>query len=176
MLTSRPPSRRRLGRRGPLAVAVGASALLVTACARPVPVPAAPAAADPRCAEIVLALPEVLAEMPRRTTTSQATVAWGDPANPVVLRCGVEPPAPSTDQCVTAGNESAAVDWLAVPGEEDADGSAPWTFTTYGRSPAVEVHVPAEVTATRSTSFLLDLGPAVSRVEQTRSCIGLGDV
>jgi hypothetical protein len=152
------------------------SVLVAAGCAQPVPVAAAPAAADPRCATVMLGLPERLGDMPRLTTSSQATVAWGARADPVVLRCGVDPPGPSTDQCVTADDGRTAVDWLAVPGEEDADGSAPWTFTTYGRSPAVEVHVPAAVTATRSTSFLVELGPAVSRVEQTRSCVGIGDL
>ena len=61
------------------------------------------------------------------------------------------------------------MDWVSV---EDESG---WTFTTYGREPAVEVFVPASVAAERSTSFLLDLGPAVSHVEATRSCIGLAD-
>lgn len=153
-----------------LVVAAG----LVTAvagCSVAVPVEVAPQAADPRCADVVLALPDVLDGMPRHRTTSQATVAWGDPADPVVLRCGVETPPPTTDRCVTAEDGRAAVDWVAVPGEEDADGAAPWTFTTYGRTPAVEVTVPASVVGTGSTSFLLDLGPAVATVEQVRACL-----
>ena len=156
----------------------GVGALLVllagsplAACASPVGVDAAPHAADPVCAEVVLALPRELAGMPRLTTTSQATVAWGDRDAPVVLRCGVEPPGPSTDPCVSADDGSVAVDWLAVEGPPGADGAADWTFTTYGRDPAVEVLVPAAVAASRSTSFLIDLGPAVARVEQTRSCL-----
>jgi hypothetical protein len=137
-----------------------------------VPVPAAPYAADPRCAEIVLALPDELEGLPRLRTTSQATVAWGDPAAPVVLRCGVEPPAPTTDACVTADDGAGtAVDWVTRTGPEQPDGGAEWTFTTYGREPAVEVVVPAAVTAGRSTSFVLDLGPAVSRVDQVRRCL-----
>lgn len=145
-------------------------------CSQPVPVPVAPYAGDPLCADVVLALPQELADLPRRQTSSQATVAWGEPGDPVVLRCGVEPPGPSDAQCVTADDGFVAVDWLAVPGEEDADGDAPWTFITYGRDPAVEVSVPASVTAARSTSFLIDLGPAIAQVEQTRRCLGVGDV
>jgi hypothetical protein len=72
---------------------------------------------------------------------------------------------------VTADDGTTRVDWVAVPGEEDEAGSAPWRFTTYGRSPAVEVVVPAAVTSSRSTSFLLELGPALSRVEATRTCL-----
>lgn len=149
------------------------AALVVAAlagCATPVPVAAAPYAADPLCAEIVLALPAELAGMPKVTAGAQATAAWGDRRDPVVLRCGVEPPPPTTDPCVTADDGDHAVDWVAVAGPE-VDGAADWTFTTYGRSPAVEVHVPASVTAQHSTSFLIDLGPAIARVEQTRFCL-----
>lgn len=129
-------------------------------------VPVAPHAADPLCADVVLALPQDLGAMPRLRTGSQATVAWGEESDPVVLRCGVEPPGPTTDPCVTADDGAASVDWVSV---EDSDGT--WTFTTYGRSPAVEVVVPASVAAASSTSFLLDLGPAVARVAQTRACL-----
>lgn len=158
-------------RTGVGALLVPLAGSLLAACASPVGVDAAPHAADPLCAEVVLALPRELAGMPRLTTSSQATVAWGDRDAPVVLRCGVEPPAPSTDPCVSADDGAVAVDWLAVEGTPDADGAADWTFTTYGRDPAVEVLVPAEVAASRSTSFLIDLGPAVARVEQIRSCL-----
>ncbi|WP_250444539.1 DUF3515 family protein, partial [Actinotalea sp. C106] len=139
-------------------------------CATPVTVPVAPAAADPLCAEVVLALPADLEGLERLRTGSQATVAWGDRSSPVVLRCGVEPLGPTTDQCVAADDGSTSVDWVAVSGPEDAEGGADWLFTTYGREPAVEVSVPAEVTSERSTSFLLDLGPAIEQVEQTRFC------
>ena len=37
--------------------------------------------------------------------------------------------------------------------------------------PAVEVVVPTAVTSERSTSFLVDLGAAVSRTEQVRECL-----
>ena len=154
------------------AAALGTTlALGLTGCSSAVVVDVAPHAADPVCASIVLALPDTLDDLPHLGTTSQATVAWGDPTDPVVLRCGVEPPGPTTDQCVTASDETTSVDWIAVSGPADENGAADWTFTTYGRSPAVEVLVPASVTSTRSTSFLLELGPAVSQVEQTRRCL-----
>lgn len=152
-------------------VVVVAALLGTAACTSPVSVPAAPDAANPLCAEVVLALPRELDGMPRLDTGSQATTAWGDRSDPVVLRCGVTPPAPSPDPCVTADDGTVSVDWVAVEGEPGVDGAASWTFTTYGRDPAVEVAVPASVTSSRSTSFLIDLGPAVSRVEQTRSCL-----
>jgi hypothetical protein len=142
---------------------------LLAGCTGAVPVEVAPYAADPLCAEVVLALPRDLGGLARLGTTSQATVAWGDPADPVVLRCGVEPPGPTTDRCVNADDGETSVDWITVPGDEREDGS--WLFTTYGRVPAVEVVVPASVTETSSTSFVLDLGPAVAKVEQTRACL-----
>lgn len=153
-------------------MSVGALATtLLAGCSSPVTVPPAPGAADPACAEVILALPQELDGMPRLRTGAQATAAWGDRGAPVVLRCGVDPPGPTTDPCLTADDGATAVDWVAAEGPPDADGATSWTFTTYGRSPAVEVHLPASVAATRSSSFLLELGPAVSRVEQTRSCV-----
>jgi hypothetical protein len=71
-----------------------------------------------------------------------------------------------------ADGASAAPSTAATPGEEPTTGAdADWTFVTYGRDPAVEVHVPATVVAERSASFLDALGVAVSRVEATRSCL-----
>ncbi len=143
----------------------------LTGCSSAVVVKVAPHAADPVCASVVLALPQALDDLERLRTTSQATVAWGDPTSPVVLRCGVEPPGPTTDKCITAADDKSSVDWVAVAGPADENGAADWTFTTYGRSPAVEVQVPASVTSTRSTSFLLELGPAIDQVTQTRHCL-----
>ena len=57
--------------------------------------------------------------------------AWGDPA--VVARCGVTPLGPTTLDCI----EVSGVDWVAEPLSDGV------RFTTYGRSPAVEVLVPA---------------------------------
>ncbi len=152
---------------------VAAVVLLVplAGCAVRVPVAPAPYAGDPVCAEVVLALPLELGDLERLRTDSQASVAWGDPTHPIVLRCGVEPPGPSTDQCVTAEDDRSSVDWVAVPGEADETGASDWTFTTYGRSPAIEVFVPAEVTESRSTSFLVELGPAIEQVRATRHCV-----
>jgi hypothetical protein len=159
---------------------------LLAGCAQAVGVAAAPDAVNPDCARVVLALPETLGDdLEQRRTTSQATSAWGTPSDPVTLRCGVEVPGPTTEQCVTmetAGGSS--IDWLVRADAEPADGagsaaddlatdpgSSDWTFVTYGRDPAVEVHVPASVVAERSTSFLDALSTAVSQVEATRSCL-----
>jgi len=121
---------------------------------------------------VVLALPERLADSERLDTSSQATAAWGDPAAPIVLRCGVDPLPPTTDKCVTATDAAGvSVDWVAVEGPADAGGAARWTFTTYGREPAVEVTVPKQVTSGGSTSFLVDLGNAIQKTARLRSCL-----
>lgn len=62
---------------------------------------------------------------------SDSVRAWGDP--PVIARCGAEPLPPTTDPCVSVDG----VDWVGV---ELSDGRR---FTTYGRSPALEVLVPS---------------------------------
>lgn len=165
-----------------LAVAV----LAVAGCASSVGVPAAPEAQDPDCARVILALPQSLGDgLERRQTTSQATAAWGTGDQVVVLRCGVEPPGPTTEQCVTMETASgAAVDWLVraestpagdpTPAATDPaldPGGSDWTFLTYGRDPAIEVQVPAAVVSERSTTFLDALVPAVSQIAADRSCV-----
>ncbi|WP_255372150.1 DUF3515 family protein [Cellulosimicrobium sp. CUA-896] len=143
-----------------------------TGCAPRIGVPVADDAADPLCAEVVLALPDALGEdLPQVGTTSQATAAWGAPGAAVTLRCGVEVPGPTTDLCQSVGTGSGTVDWLVV---EDGEGT--WTFTTYGRDPAVQVVVPPAVSANHSTSFVADLGPAVQSVPQTRRCLDVADL
>ncbi len=166
-------------------------ALLVGGCASAVPVDPAAHATDPACAALILATPDSLGDgLHRRRTTAQATTAWGGPA--IVLRCGVEPPGPTTERCVTVSSgQGPSIDWLVV--QDDASGgtttptapatplptAAPtgagagdWTFTTYGRVPAVEVHVPAAVAAARSTTFLDGLALAIAtHTQQQRSCL-----
>ena len=154
-------------RRRPLLTASLAGVVALGGCAVTIPVEVAPDATEPVCASVVLAMPDSLgAGLPQRDTTAQATTAWGDPAAPVVLRCGVEPLGPTTEHCQTVETPGgASVDWVVVEGEDG------WTFTTYGREPAVELHVPATVAAERSTAFVDQLGPAVALTEQVRSCV-----
>lgn len=140
-------------------------------CSAAVTVPPAPDAAHPVCAEVVLALPARLGDLERLESGTQAAAMWGERTDPVVLRCGVTPPGPTTEQCVQADDGAVSVDWIAVPSDEQPDGTADWVFTTYGRTPTVEVRVPASVASSRSTSFLVDLGRAVSLVEQERACL-----
>lgn len=89
----------------------------------------------------------------RETAVDSVTVAaWGDPA--IIARCGAVPPGPTTLQCL----DVAGVDWIV---QELDDGVS---FTTYGRTPAVEVLVPA---AYPSPPLLLPaFAPAVETIEQ----------
>lgn len=57
--------------------------------------------------------------------------AWGDPA--VIARCGLAAIGPTTDPCL----DVSGIDWVA---HQLTDGVR---FTTYGRSPAIEVLVPS---------------------------------
>lgn len=136
----------------------------VSACSPIVDVDAAPDAANPECAEVMIALPEQLAGNDLRETNSQATAAWGDPSQ-VVLRCGVDSPGPTTDPCASVND----VDWV-IRESPDTD---IWTATTYGRAPAVEVLFNPDEVA--SSTVLVDLGTSVSRVEQTEQCLSLDD-
>ncbi|MEZ0449582.1 DUF3515 family protein [Cellulomonas sp. ICMP 17802] len=151
-----------------LAVVSAAGVAVLAGCASTVPAQVAPHATDPVCASVVLAVPDSLGDgLPQHDTTAQATTAWGDPSAPLVLRCGVEPPGPTTDHCQTVETPGGpSIDWVVVEG---ADGD--WTFTTYGRVPAVELHVPAAVARERSTAFVDQLGPAVALTAQERSCL-----
>lgn len=144
--------------------AVAAGALVgaaLTACSRgEIAVAPAPMAADPACARVVEGLPEDLAGVIRQPIPAEAegsAAAWGNPA--IVARCGVNPPPPSTDACLAVDD----VDWVV---QELSDGAA---FTTYGRSPALEVLVPA--TYGQGASVVAQLGDVARELPSTgRSC------
>jgi hypothetical protein len=120
-----------------IALLLAAVAALVTVGvvvlrSRPVDVAVPPAGSDPACAQMAERLPQRLLSQERVTTSSSspAVAAWGDPA--IIWRCGVTPPAPTTKECVAVNG----VDWVVDPLD---DGTG---FTTYGRTPAVQVLVP----------------------------------
>lgn len=154
------------------------AAIVATAsCAAPVTLDPAPFASDPQCAEVLRDLPAELAGAERRSTTTQASRAWGEP--PIHLRCGVDPPGPTTERCITVTTAAGlGIDWV-VAEFDDADGATgrgQFAFTTYGRAPAIEVVVPVEYAGSDATALLLDLAPAVSQIEQSRRCIGFDDL
>jgi hypothetical protein len=131
-----------------------ATLVLLAGCSDAVKTTVPADAADPACSQVVSALPKTLLKQSRRDTDpkSPALAAWGDPA--IILRCGVPPPGPTTDQC-TAVN---GIDWVAQP---LTDGYA---FTTYGRTPAVQVLVPKHYAP--ETFALTGLSAAVGRIAQ----------
>ncbi|MGG5751825.1 DUF3515 domain-containing protein [Zafaria sp. Z1313] len=144
--------------RKPTAVAaLCAAAALLTACSVPLDVESAENANDPRCADMMVVLPDELAGHSQRPTNSQATSAWGDPSH-VVLRCGVPIPGPTTDPCVSVNG----VDWVA------REGDPAWTLTTYGREPATEVLF--DPTAVASSTVLAELAAAAGRIPADREC------
>ncbi|SEJ00143.1 DUF3515 family protein [Demequina mangrovi] len=128
----------------------------LAACASPVPVDAAPYAADPDCARVMLAVPDVLGGLEYHETTSQATATWGDEF-PLVMRCGVEPPGPSTEQCLSIEGTGGTVDWLVIDEDER------WRAVSFGRSPAVELLVPKERAQDAVGDVLAEASAAVSR-------------
>jgi len=90
---------------------------------------------------------------PQPTSSSSAAVrAWGDPA--IIARCGLPPIGPTTDPCI----DVSGIDWVA---HRLTDGVR---FTTYGRSPAIEVLVPS---AYKPEPLLLPaFGEAASAIPQ----------
>jgi len=140
--------------------------LVLTGCAQAVALDPADDAADPACAEVSVRLPELVSDLPSRETNAQATGAWGETTSGVILRCGVPSPDPTaTLPCVTVDG----IDWL----RDDTD--APYfVFTTYGRSPAVEVVVDSETASARAA--LTDLSGAVGTLPSDGGeCVALED-
>ncbi|MDT0186359.1 DUF3515 family protein [Microbacterium sp. ARD31] len=142
----------------PVLVVVAALTAGLASCSSSVAMEPADAADDPACADVTVRLPADVDGQPRRWTDAQATGAWGDPAA-VLLTCGIAPPGPTTDRCITIGG----VDWLV-----DESESPRFRLTTYGRTPAVEVYLDNEVV---SPNEVLDaVSIAVGTLPQTGAC------
>lgn len=136
---------------------------LLSGCQSTVVIEPAPHATSAACADVMIRLPDAIGEFPNRKTSAQATDAWGDPTA-VVLRCGMEPPAPTTDPCVQVDG----VDWISL--EENADS---WRFLSYGRTPAVEVLV--DPTRVSGANVLTAVSGAVSTLDKTGACVSAKD-
>lgn len=153
-------------------VPVLAGAAVLTAalsgCATTVSMKAAADAGDPACAAVSVRLPDTLAGEPRRWTDAQATGAWGSPAS-VLLTCGVDVPGPSTLRCETVEG----VDWLVDESRADDD---LYTFTTFGREPAVSVFLDY-ASGVGSADALRALSPMLARelAPNGRACTVPGD-
>ncbi|SMH35310.1 Protein of unknown function [Rathayibacter oskolensis] len=142
-----------------------AAVLLLSGCSATVALEPAADATDVACAEVSVRLPDVVAEQPERETNAQGTAAWGTPSA-VILHCGVEPPGPTTDLCVSVSG----VDWVIDETRADED---IYTLTTYGREPAVEVTV--DQSRASGTSAVVDLANAVSYLPKTGECTDVSD-
>ncbi|MFZ4842121.1 DUF3515 domain-containing protein [Mycetocola saprophilus] len=151
-------------------IAVGVAALTLTGCVQEVPMEPAADANNPHCADITVTLPDKLAGLDKRRTNAQATGAWGDPAA-VLLHCGVTPPGPTTDRCVTVDG----VDWVFDDSQEKEE---LFRFTTYGRVPAVEVFISSnpDKGGVSGTAVLSDLGSSVGRLPQVSKCLNVSEV
>lgn len=147
--------------------------LTLSACGT-VKVPPGPAASDPTCADVMIAVPPTLLELERTETSSQATAAWGSGDDTIVMRCGVTPPAPSTDMCTTLEDaDGVQVDWIV----KQEEGEEIVQYTTYGREPAIDLTVPRSVAPDQPSAAALDLGQLITRhIEATARCIGPGDL
>jgi len=103
----------------------------------------------------MLGIPDELGGLSLRDTSSQATAAYGDEAM-IIVRCGVEPPGPSSERCVAIETASASQDWLVTETDDT------WIAVAFGRSPATEVTIP-KIRADQAVGELLaQLSPAVS--------------
>ncbi|MBF4560689.1 DUF3515 family protein [Microbacterium sp. VKM Ac-2870] len=141
-----------------LAMAVGI-ALGTAGCSSTVSMTPAKGANDPACAAVISRLPATVDGQQRRWTDAQATGAWGSPAS-VLLTCGLDAPGPSTLVCQTVDG----IDWLMD------DTQAPkYRFTSFGRTPAVQVYLDYDVVGGRDV--LSALSSAVQQLPTDgRSC------
>ncbi len=163
-------------------VIAASAALALAGCAGSVHLGPGPYAPDPGCGRVIQALPSRISELSEVSTTAQSTVAWGTAGAAVTLRCGVEPPPPTDDRCIgVMGGDGVQIDWINPEAGSDlepetarVEGGA-WAFITYGRTPAIEVVVPATV-AMEPADVLVAIGSAVNLAPADRACVSFTDV
>ena len=141
-----------------LITAAALSLAFLTGCAPTVVLDPAADANNPECAEIIVRLPDALADQPKRTVNAQSTAAWGEPVA-VILRCGLEPVDISPLPCVSASD----IDWLI-----DNSNAPSFRFISYARFPATEVIVDSNKVA--GVTVLEQLAGAVGVLEPTKRC------
>jgi hypothetical protein len=142
-------------RRPHLTVLAGAVLVLAGCSSAPGP---APRAAEPACTKALEAAPPKVLDQGRGTLGIRGALAWGDPE--ILLRCGLDPLAPTTAQCLTVNDH----DWVVA--DPDAD---PLVFTSFGTDPAVEARVPRSYP--QPTGALVDLAPVAAALPSNgRTC------
>jgi hypothetical protein len=146
----RRPSKRGLAAIGLVggAAAVTAAVVAQRSTSPAVRVEPAARADDPACARI--------AGHERDDTSTPGVAVWGD--GTVVLRCGLEPPARTTDPCFGVNG----VDWVFRESRSAEQGRK--ILITYGRNPAVEAFVSDRIT--EIDSVLVSLSDVVKPIER----------
>lgn len=117
------------------------------------------------CRQLLDALPETVADQPRREISPEEALgaAWGDPA--ITLVCGVGTPAGFDDVAVCTSVNG--VDWY-LP-EEQLEEGGDLTMTAVKRAVYVEVRLPEDYFPPATT--LADLAPAITAtVPATGTC------
>jgi hypothetical protein len=151
------------------AVVCSLALLLPAGCSDTVSVNAPPlTGADARgCRALMKALPDSIADQPRRKVADEGGygAAWGDP--PIVLRCGVPKPqgldAFATCQVVNG------VAWF-IPEAQSQGNPVDITMTTVGRRQNVEVSLPEDYFP--PANAMVDLASAVKRtIREDKPCL-----
>lgn len=106
---------------------------VATGCSSGVEVTPPPGATSAACQRMSALWPQTVSnqQVVKSSSDSPAVHSWGDPA--IIARCGVTSSGPTTQDCIDASG----VDWVA---QKLSDG---YRFTTFGRTPAIEVLVPS---------------------------------
>lgn len=114
--------------------------LVAGGCATRIHAPDVSESTAKACATVTANLPHTLIGKTRREVTNRARgAAWGDPA--IVLTCGVPKPQSQTNYaaCQTVNG----FDWY-VPRDQLGSSPREITMTTIGRTPRIQVVVPAK--------------------------------
>ncbi|PZE25510.1 DUF3515 family protein [Curtobacterium sp. MCLR17_042] len=136
----------------------------LTGCTNAVSMSAAPSANAAACAAVQVRLPATVdSKFDLRNTNAQATAAWGEP-EVAIYHCGVAVPTVSDLPCFSQGG----VDWI----RDDRGDQV--VYTTFGRSPAVQVVVDSTKT---TSSVVQELSDAVSSLPKDgHECLDPDDV
>jgi hypothetical protein len=148
------------------AVAVVAVGVL-SGCSPTVALAPAASATSAKCASVVVLLPDTVSTLPQRQTDAQGTGAWGEPPD-ILLHCGVPVPDPTS---ALPCDSVDGIDWLLN------DKRAPiFTFTTYGRDPAVSVTINSKDVKADGNQALNDLAIAVASIPSKHHCVAPQEV
>jgi hypothetical protein len=151
------------------AVACAGTLLLTAGCSDTVGIdaPHVSGADAKACRALLAALPSHVSDQKRRTSDdgSGFGAAWGDPA--IVLRCGA--PNGKGFNAYSSCQVTNGVGWY-VPESQIQGKPVEVTMTTVGRSPNVEVTIPADYFPPAAT--MVDLAPAVKRtIREVKPCL-----